>query len=389
MNYRNLKLGVSSALAGALFAGTAFAGGFSRGDANTDILFEPGTANINAGFVYVSPQRTFDTIKGVKSTDSKYSDDYWIPNIAVSARPFDAFACALTYTQPIGASITYGSKARTAEQTANAVASGGTNFNYALSKDLYADEYGVTCDVKMPAGSGNFHVLGGVFLETISYTNNQFYGTLKLKDDGKVGYRLGAAYDIPEYAMRASLMYRSGVAHSLSGTFTPSAVAAGTLGTAALAASGAGNVPQSVKLGLQSGIAPGWLVYGSIEWTNWAKLDRLRTTITGVGTSYDVFNYKDGWTIQAGVGHQFTDDIAGTLNLTWDQGVGTGADIQTDTWTLGAGAKIKAGPGDLQVGGAISYLTAGSQSTAQGASYNATASGNWAYAVGASYNIKF
>ncbi|HWU62352.1 MAG TPA: outer membrane protein transport protein [Ensifer sp.] len=384
-----IKLGLVAGLATVLGAGSALAGGFSRGDANTDILFEPGTANINAGFIYVSPQRTYDTISGAKSTDSKFSDDYWIPNIAVAARPVDAFGCALTYTQPIGASSTYGTKARTAEQTANAVASGGTNFNYGLSKNLVADEYGVTCDVKMPVGSGNFHLLGGVFLETVNYTNNQFYGTLKLKDDGKAGYRLGVAYDIPEYAMRASLMYRSGVSHSLSGTFTPSAVAAGTLGTNPLSASGAGNVPQSVKLALQSGIAPGWLVYGSVEWTNWKVLDRLRTTITGVGTTYDVFNYKDGWTIQAGIGHQFTDDIAGTLNLTWDQGVGTGADIQTDTWTLGAGAKIKAGPGDIQIGGGISYLTAGSQSTTKGAVYNATASGNWAYAVGASYNIKF
>ncbi len=75
--------------------------------------------------------------------------------------------------------------------------------------------------------------------------------------------------------------------------------------------------------------------------------------------------------------------------MTWDQGVGTGADIQTDTWTFGAGALINAGPGVLKVGAGVSYLTAGSQSTAKGALYNATSPGSWAYALGASYNIKF
>ena len=57
-------------------------------------------------------------------------------------------------------------------------------------------------------------------------------------------------------------------------------------------------------------------------------------------------------------------------------------DIQTDTWTVGAGAEIKAGPGAFQLGGAISYLTSGSQTAALSKSYNATSDGSWAYAVG-------
>ncbi len=398
MIINQFKFGLVAALSAVLGASSAFAGGFSRGDANTDILFEPGTANIDAGFIYVSPQRSYDTISGAKGTDGRFSDDYWIPSAAVAARPTDMFGCALTYTQSFGGGATYGTQAQTAEATnyiTAAVASGTplavarATANPTISKGFYSNEYGATCDVKMDAGKGKFHVLGGIFLEDFSYTAKTPGGTLSFKDDGSVGYRVGAAYEIPEYALRASLMYRSQVKHNATGSFDYSAVAmAANGGIARSAASGYGTLPQSVKLYLQSGIAPDWLVYGSVEWTNWSVLQTLNYTV-GTTAKQDKYYWKDGWTIQGGVGHKFNDTISGTLNITWDQGVGTGADIQTDTWTFGAGALINAGPGVLKVGGGISYLTAGTQSVAKGANYNATSPGSWAYAVGAAYNIKF
>ena len=389
MNITPIKLGLAAALATILGASSALAGGFSRGDANTDILFEPGTANIDAGFIYVSPQRSYDTISGAKGTDGKFSDDFWIPNIAVAARPNDMFGCALTYTQSFGAASTYGTQAQNAEKT-NAVLAGGlAAANYTISKGFTSNEYGATCDAKFDAGQGKFHVLGGIFLEDFSYTAKAMTGTLTLKDNGSVGYRIGAAYEIPEYALRASLMYRSEVKHNASGNFDFSAIAmANNGGIARAAASGYGTLPQSVKLYVQSGIAPDWLVYGSVEWTNWSVLQTLNYKV-GTTAQQDKFYWKDGWTIQGGVGHKFNDTVSGTLNITWDQGVGTGADIQTDTWTFGAGALINAGPGVLKLGAGVSYLTAGSQSTAKGANYNATSPGSWAYALGASYNIKF
>ena len=75
--------------------------------------------------------------------------------------------------------------------------------------------------------------------------------------------------------------------------------------------------------------------------------------------------------------------------MTWDSGAGTGADIYTDTWTLGAGVLAKVGPGDLRFGGAVSYLTSGSQSVAQGANFDATADNDWSYAITGSYKISF
>ena len=44
---------------------------------------------------------------------------------------------------------------------------------------------------------------------------------------------------------------------------------------------------------------------------------------------------------------------------------------------------------NLRFGGAVSYLTSGSQSLAQGATFNATADNDWAYAISGSYKISF
>ncbi|MCO6184962.1 OmpP1/FadL family transporter [Rhizobium sp. L1K21] len=371
MNSRLFKITFAAFVGTIAATSHAAAGGFSRGDANTDILFENGAANVEVGGTYVSPHRSYTTINGAAGTDPNFSEDYWIPSVAAKVRIFDNLSCAFTYTQPFGGSIKYGPQAYASWASANAKRWSSFDTN----------EFGSTCDVSFDAGPGRIHFLGGAFLQTFDYKQSTRLGFLNIKDDGKWGYRLGVGYDIPEYALRASLMYRSEVQHKATGTFL--------FGTTPLSANASGTLPQSVELSLQSGVAPGWLVYGSVKWTDWSVLQKLTTNVQLLGASSDNYFWRDGWTVQGGVAHQFTDDIAGTVNLTWDRGVGTGADIQTDTWTVGLGTEIKAGPGKLQLGAGISYLTAGSQTLAKSGTFAATANGDWAYALRAGYKIQF
>jgi hypothetical protein len=53
------------------------------------------------------------------------------------------------------------------------------------------------------------------------------------------------------------------------------------------------------------------------------------------------------------VGHEFNENLSGTVNLTWDQGVGTGADITSDCWTVGLGGEFKTDLGTFGLGGAV------------------------------------
>lgn len=377
------KNGILTAAAFAALATTAQAGGYSRGEADTDILFESGDFIFRAGATYVSPRRTFKTTgsPATANNDGVYTNDYWIPSVAAKIGVSENFACALTYTQPFGADATYGNGVRLAQFLAG-------NNPYS-DKGFETNEYGATCDVKFDVGAGKLHLLGGVFLQDFSYTAivqppggvpiAKFY----LEDEAAFGYRIGAAYEITEYALRVSLMYRSKVKHEADEgyfDFTPGPT---------LPASGYGTLPQSLKLSVQSGVAPGWLVYGSAKWTDWSVLDALNYNITGIGAAKDTYNWKDGWTLQAGVAHVFNEKLTGTVNLTWDSGVSTGADIHEDSVTLGAGVLAKLGPGDLRFGAGITHMSSGSQSTAQGATFNATGGGGWAYGVTGSYKISF
>jgi long-chain fatty acid transport protein len=397
-------------IAACAFVGGAHAGGFARGEADTDILYEDGTVAGRGGWVYVMPDRSFATIDGTASDDDAYSENYGIPSFAGKFRVGDNFSCAITYTQPFGAKSEYGDDAQTADRSADIAAflaasptdpgysglqltaAGGGNA--VLSSEFETNEIGGTCAVNFAAGPGNFYIIGGVFSQSFDYTESKDFGTLNLQDDSAFGYRLGAAYEIKEYALRAELMYRSQVDHEASGTFTlQNATVGGLLGGIPVgtqfSSTGTGSLPQSLELNLQSGIAPEWLAFGSIKWTDWSVLQTLNYNITGLGDLQKNFFWRDGWTITGGVGHQFNEKISGALSLTWDRGVGTGADIFSDTWTLGAGAQIKHGPGVLRIGAAASYLTSGEQSTADGADFDATADGDWAYALSANYRISF
>jgi long-chain fatty acid transport protein len=382
-------------IAACAFVGGAQAGGFARGEADTDILYEDGTVAARGGWVYVMPDRAFDTIRGSDATDDAYSENYGIPSFAAKFRATDNFSCVITYTQPFGADSAYGTQARAADRAADTGTTAALGGNAVFSSEFDTNELGGTCAVNFDAGPGQFYVLGGAFTQSFDYTEVKDFGTLNLQDDSAFGYRFGAAYEIKEYALRAELMYRSQVDHEASGLFTlQSSTLAGAIGRTVgsqISSTGTGSLPQSLELNLQSGIAPGWLAFGSIKWTDWSVLQTLNYNIaaTGLGDQQKNFFWRDGWTITGGVGHQINEKVSGALSLTWDRGVGTGADIFTDTWTLGAGAQIKHGPGVLRIGAAASYLTSGSQSTADGADFNATADGDWAYALSANYRISF
>lgn len=376
-------------IAACAFVGGAQAGGFARGDADTDIIYEDGSVAARGGVVYVMPDRGYATIRGANATDDAYSENYAIPSFAAKFRATDNLSCAFTYTQPFGAKSEYGQQARLADLTSDALA--GRPTNAVNSSEFETNELGGTCAVNFDLGPGDLFILGGVFSQSFDYTESKTAGTLNLRDSSALGYRLGAAYEIKEYALRGEVMYRSQVDHEASGNFVAAvplgggAIPAGT----SLASTGTGSLPQSLEFSLQSGIAPGWLAFASVKWTDWSVLQRLNYRINVIGPQTKDFFWRDGWTISGGIGHQFTESVSGALSVTWDRGVGTGADIFTDTWTFGAGTQIKAGPGVLRVGAAASYLTSGSQSTAQGADFNATADGDWAYALSANYRISF
>jgi long-chain fatty acid transport protein len=339
----------------AFLATTSFAqaGGYSRGSANLDPLLEEGIA-VGTTFAIVAPNRGYSTINGVAASrfaapgrgaaSDKFSETYTDFSGTAAIDIVGGVRCAGSFAQPFGADANYGWSQLL----------GGTGTT--TSSSLGSTEFGATCSYGFTAGPGKLHILGGLFLQQVEYDEARAFGfgsplgggDIRLNDTG-YGYRIGAAYTIPEYAVKASLVYRSSVSHELEGLVRNPAFGPLAAGLPSFANA---KTPASVKLSLQTGVAPGWLVFGSVEWTDWSVLQQIQVfskpgTLAAIGVpltgvTVDAF-FRDGLTVSGGVGHQFNDALAGSLSLTWDRGVSKGRNVSSfsDVLTIAAGGSYK------------------------------------------------
>ncbi|GLS34536.1 long-chain fatty acid transporter [Mesorhizobium tianshanense] len=382
--------------------GVANAGGFDRGGVNIDQLFDAAPYSFDAGVTYVSPQRTLKNVQrldgsGMSTSEIDVGGDYVVPRIGFKANIFEPVDCLASYTKPYGAEADF-----------------GMNNAYSPTAVKYyvkTNDFGLTCSYKINVGKGAIRFIGGLsyqevdaFLsrQTLLAFGNTGLGKFKLSDEAW-GWRVGAAYEIPEIALRASLMYSSSYKYDeLSGTVDTTGFAGGPLGnvTGVFPVTASAEIPQAVEFKLQSGIAPGWLAFGSIRWQEWSKLGIV--PINGVinpvfGTpsnvSFDLL-YRDGWTVSGGIAHKFTDQLSGAVSLTWDRGTSTTSGYQSDTWSVASG--ISYSPNDkieVRLGGSIGVLTSGSSTfTGVGDTANAityTYGDDLLLAGSASVKIKF
>ncbi|CAN7515106.1 OmpP1/FadL family transporter [Pararhizobium sp. LjRoot238] len=381
MAHNKIKAAMSAAVVVLLSTTAAYAGGLERGGYNIDLLFDPSTYAAEAAATYVNPQRELDNVVDIHTAPTSGdlngrpndgigdTEGYWVPRIGVKAGIGDSVDCMADYSQPWGAHTNPGSNWA------------GANDN--IETKIESDNYAATCSYKWDVGQGQFRVIGGAFYQEVGGFKERLVtdlspfgsplsgvGRLDLEGSGW-GWRTGVAYEIPEYALRASLVYNSAVdLDNLGGTIdltntllpTPGGFVPGTKYDVSSFAS----MPDSLELKLQTGIAPGWLAFGSVKWTDWSQLQVIQVTANDTSdprnlpTSLDLL-YRDGWTISGGVGHKFNDQWSGAVSLTWDRGTSHGYGTQTDTWTVGTGVSYMPTENvELRLAGAIGILTSGS-----------------------------
>ncbi|MBX5132582.1 transporter [Rhizobium lentis] len=380
MASRMFSKGVTSLVLLSSLAAPSFAGGLERGGYYIDQLFDTSPFSFQSGVTYVTPQRK---LKDVRDTNTSIltgggnlnsrpdtADDtsnYTIPYIGFKAGFGDAVDCLVDYSEPFGA------------HTDPGLNWAGANDN--IETKIKTRNYGGTCSYRFDVGPGQLRFIGGAFYQEVEGFKERLVSTLPLLlgtgtgvgrldiDDSGWGWRAGIAYEIPEYAMRASLVYNSRVKYDdLSGTVDLRQVPVVPLyGGLVTPVSGSAEAPDSLELKLQSGIAPDWLAFGSVKWTNWSVLQSVAFCPTnglpcpaGGLTSLDLL-YRDGWTISGGVGHKFNEQWAGAVSLTWDRGTSQGYGAQTDSWTLGLGAAYTPTEHiEWRFAGAVGVLTSGS-----------------------------
>ncbi|MBZ9965589.1 OmpP1/FadL family transporter [Mesorhizobium sp. B292B1B] len=351
---------------------SAHAGGLERGGYDIDLLFDPAPFTTDAEATYVMPDRKYENARGPGGanlglgTSADGAEGYWVPRIGMKAQIVQGVDCMVDYSQPWGAHTAPGM------------------WNGALSNietDIKSNNYAGTCSYKFDAGKGQLRFIGGLFYQDISGFKESLVnlapvltGRVDLEASGW-GWRAGVAYEIPDIALRASLVYNSKVKlDNISGTLTLPAILGGSRPIYGAEES----MPDSLELKLQSGIAPGWLAFGSIKWVNWSVLQSVPICPTiapgaacftngpGQVTSLDLM-YRDGWTVSGGIGHKFNDQWSAAGQLTWDRGTSHGYGAQTDTWTLGGGVAYTPQPNiEVRLAGAVGVLTSGHSGTLAG-----------------------
>lgn len=387
----SLKMTAAVLAAGVSVVSAAQAGGFDRGGVNIDLLFDESRFATEAAVTVVLPQREITNI--VRGTNSAavfvpglppattasldVDSDYVVPRLGAKLQLVDNLDCLASYGQPIGADAGYGLN--------NAYSPTAVEFS------IDTNDYGLTCSYKFAAGEtslgkGQIRIIGGVsyqeldgflsrqsFLDFANIGANSVGGVTNPSGLGEFNiggeawaWRIGAAYEIPEIAFRASLVYSSKYDYDLTGVQNNTGFGAAIPGTQIVPISATTEVPQSLEFKIQSGVAENTLAFFGVKWQEWGKLGIIpivggRSPVTGLPTnlSFDPL-YRDGWTVTGGMARRINEKLSVLGAVTWDRGTSTTSGTQTDTWTFSGGMAYN--PTDkveLRLGGALGVLTSG------------------------------
>ena len=316
-----MKYVASAASAACFVAGIAQAGGIERARPADSILFEEGNY-VQFSFSQTTPSVDGDypAILGGGSTGSMAEATQHI-GFGLKMSLADRVDFAIVMSQPYAADASYGAgfyEGLTAEWRSTAV-------------DLLV-KYDVTDQVSVYGGPSVLSSSADINIPlTLANIASDPDGPLALgggpqpgsivsdysassSRETDLGFVLGAAFQIPEYAARVAMTYRSEIEHefkadetynqlSLPGgvpTVTPIATTTDTPIT----------MPQSLTLDFQSGVAPKTLVFGSVKWTEWSKWSVSPGAYESeTGSEITGFD-NDTFTYQLGIGRQISDEFS-------------------------------------------------------------------------------
>ncbi len=193
-----------------------------------------------------------------------FTDSFYISHVAFKLQPQPHWSLGLIYDQPFGTDIGY-----TLEPSSSSPADLVNAVHFELNTQNLTALLGY-----QPNPSWNFYTgLSYQTLDTELKISGQSMGILAdymatTDQDPAVGWLTGISYEIPEYALKTSLTYRSRIQHKLQFheqmSSTPEISILNLSSTQQISV----NTPQSINLEFQSGITPRNLVYSTWRWVN-------------------------------------------------------------------------------------------------------------------------
>ncbi len=320
-------------LATAIFgtaSGAAVAGGLDRTGQPIDLLFEDGNY-AEFGFAHTSP-----TLSGVGTGNvvpwpfnpsgqiapgSRYtgtSDDFNNITLGVKIDFTDQLSGALEFSQPFGSDINYEGDSDTTELGGTSAIADSDTLT-AMLRYKFTENWSVHGGVRVDRASGDITLSGlayGIPQAFVPPGAPAFAGgfngySVELEERTDVGWLAGFAYEIPDIALRVAVTYNSAITHDFDTTERYLGNEIGTSSTEV-------ELPQSVNIDFQTGIAEDTLLFGSFRWAEWSefKIDpKLFTQAAGGG----LVSLQDSRTWTLGVGRRFTDEFAARASFSWEE----------------------------------------------------------------------
>ncbi|NKX46253.1 outer membrane protein transport protein [Roseicyclus persicicus] len=331
----------------------AHAGGVERAGQSPAILFEEGTY-VELSYTWADPEVSGVQVvpaspaSPVGSLSGDIAPAYSYAGLSFRTDITERLSFALIYDEPIGADVNY-------------AAGLPPNYLYRLNTGSQAtiESQQVTAALRYEFANG-FSVYGGLRNVTANGEVSLFNGyTMQASGSDEWGYMVGAAYEIPDIALRVALTYYSATTHNFSAT--EFGAFSTTFDT---------TIPQQVLLEAQSGVAEGTLVFGSVRWTDWSEFDITPDVFSdgaadgAYGPNSLVSYDNDTWTWTVGGARRLSDTWAVLGSLTYEaQQDGFSGNLgPTDGRTsIGLAARYTQGP--LRVTAGVSYSWIGEAET--------------------------
>ena len=347
--------------------------------------------------------------------------DYYFPSAALKLQVTDNFSFGLIYDQPFGAEAEYSTGTQKTTALPGPLAPLG---NQGL---FHNGTEGTSVEVKsqsismlfgyQPTENFNFYagpvyqtIKGDVQLRGLAYGGNATFGgyNASIKETGDIGWLAGAAFQIPDIALKASVTYRSEIEHSVNvkESFNSAGLLAGL--NAAPSLNTDITTPQSVNLDFQTGIMANTVAFANVRWVDWSSFSiqpykfglasKSAAIQAQTGKSeFDLVAYTDDQiSATVGVGRKLNDQWAGNVSVGWDSGAGNPVTTLGPTegyWNVGLGAQFSPTPQTFIAGG-VKYFWLG-DAKAQAASqfdtanYVADFESNYAIAYGLKLGYRF
>ena len=208
----------------------------------------------------------------------------------------------------------------------------------------------------------------------------------QVNSDSDIVPILAIAFEKPEIALRAELVYQGKSSVSMQTTCGMTAVAS------CASDQSTGGLAEYLTLNFRTGIAEDTLLFGSIHKGKWSasQLSVADTELAPLSQSGPTSAFKDSTEYSLGLGRKFTDNVSGSISYNWEP---EGSSTTTSLFTVNNGYKgvslgVKYVMENFEIAAGYNYTKLGDV-TYTGAPVSNSLTDNTVSALGAKLTLRF